>query len=460
MLVWALLGLAACANFKLGPTPPQDAVMPSPIAWWQQFQDPAMDALVAQALTANASIRAGQASLQQARALRDARYASSLPSVGLRGSATRTASESNDGATYLNTGFDARWEMDLFGANRRNIEASEGETQATQAMLRSVQLSVAAEVALAYIQLRGQQAQLEIAQRNLASQEETLQITRWRAQAGLVTSLEVEQAQSATAQTAAQIPSLRTQLAKNRHSLAILTGQRPLALDEVLSAQAPIPSFQIDPAQPIPANTLRQRPDVRAAEHRVRAALARLGAAQAAVYPSFNLGGSLSLSALTLSGLTGGAALAGSLVNSVSLPVINHGSVRKQILAQEAALEQARVAYESTVLGALRDVEDALISLKNDQEKLAFVELSATAANNAALLAQNRYASGLIDFQIVLQTQRTLLSAQDTVANLKTDISAHHVRLIKALGGGWSPTEPPHSPDVPGATPATAPLNP
>jgi len=422
--------------------------MPSPIAWWQQFQDPALDALVTQALASNSSIRAGQASLKQARALRDARYASYLPSVGLRGSATRTASEFDDGATYLNTGFDARWELDVFGANRRNMEASVGETQASQAMLRSIQVSVAAEVALAYIQLRGQQAQLEIAQRNLASQEETLQITRWRAQAGLVTSLEVEQAQSATAQTAAQIPSLRTQLAKNRHSLAILTGQRPLALDEALSTQAPIPAFQLDPAQAIPANTLRQRPDVRAAEHRVKASLARLGAAQAARYPSFNLGGSLSLSALTLTGLTGGASLAGSLVNSISLPVINHGTVQNQILAQEAALEQAHAAYESTVLGALRDVEDALISLKNDQEKLAFVELSATAANNAALLAQNRYASGLIDFQVVLQTQRTLLSAQDTVANLKTDISAHHVRLIKALGGGWSPTDPPDSPEA------------
>jgi NodT family efflux transporter outer membrane factor (OMF) lipoprotein len=285
--------------------------------------------------------------------------------------------------------------------------------------------------------LRGSQAQLAIAQSNLASQQETLQITQWRAQAGLVTSLEVEQAQTAVAQTAAQIPALQTSQAKARHSLAVLTGQRPLDLDSVLTPSQSMPRIQSALAEPIPANTLRQRADVRAAEHRVSAALARVNAAEAARYPSFNLGGSLSLSALTLAGLSNGATLAGSLLGSVSAPLFDGGAANSQVLAQEAALEQSRAAYQATVLTALKDVEDALIALKNDQERLSLQQTAANSASNAALLAQNRYASGLIDFQTVLQTQRTLLGTQDSVASLQAEISADHVRLVKALGGGW-----------------------
>jgi len=264
-----------------------------------------------------------------------------------------------------------------------------------------------------------------------------LQITLWRAQAGLITSLEVEQARTATAQTRAQIPTLNTNLAKSRHSLAVLTGQRPLALDDLLKINQPVPQYAQNLAQHIPAQTLRQRADVRAAEHRISAALARVNAADAARYPSFNLSGSLGLSALTLASLTNGATLATSLLGSVSVPLFDAGAAKNQVLAQEAALEQTRAAYQTTVLAALKDVEDALVSLDGNQKRLTHLQSAASAADNAALLASQRYTSGLIDFQTVLQTQRTLLSAQDSVASTQTDISADHVRLIKALGGGW-----------------------
>lgn len=441
------LALAGCATPSTQTDTSETGLMVSNTAasghqpWWDDFQDPLLSQLVNQALQANTSIRSAQAALQQARALRDVSVANAGPNVGLSGSAQRSKSEGSEASNSFTAGLDAKWEIDIFGANRSSIRATEADALASQASLRDVQVSMAAEVALAYLQLRGYQAQLAIAQTNLASQQETLQITQWRAQAGLVTSLEVEQAQTAAAQTAAQIPSLLTSLAQTRHSLAVLTGQRPLELDPLLLPERAVPQANSTMTQQIPAETLRQRADVRAAEYRIRAALARVDAADAARYPSFSLGGSLSLNALTLAGLSNGATLVSSLLGSVSVPLIDGGAAKSQVLAQEAALEQTRASYQNTVLTALKEVEDALITLKNDRERLVLLQQAATSARNADLLAQNRFTSGLIDFQTVLQTQRTLLSAQDSVAILQASLGADHIRLVKALGGGW-PTQP------------------
>ena len=402
-------------------------------AWWGDFNDPLLSQLVEQALQANTSIRSAQAALQQARALRDVKNAGLLPNISVSGGTTRSDIGTSTASTKFSAGLDAAWEIDVFGGKNSTLSASEFDTLASQANLRDVQVSIAAEVALAYIQLRGQQAQLAIARNNLASQSETLQLTDWREQAGLVTSLEVEQAKAAAAQTSAQIPTLTASIAKTRHSLAVLTGQRPLELDLLLSASQPVPKTDELSTTTIPADTLRQRADIRADEHRIQAALSRVDAADAARYPSFKLTGKLDLSTLTLAGLTNGA----SLIGGFSIPLFDAGAGKSQVLAQQAALEQARAAYQNTVLTALKEVEDALISLQADRQRLQLLQQAATAAANAALLAQNRYNSGLIDFQTVLQTQRTLLSAQDSVASLLADLSSDHVRLIKALGGGW-----------------------
>ena len=189
----------------------------------------------------------------------------------------------------------------------------------------------------------------------------------------------------------------------------------------------------------IPAETLRQRPDVRVAEERIAAALSRLAQADAARYPSFRLGGSVGLSALTLGALTNGASVAAALLGSVSVPLLDGGAARAQVRVQEATLEQARTHYEATVLTALQEVEDALVALRGDRERLLRLQEAAQAAGNAALLAQHRYRSGLIDFQSLLETQRTLLSTQDGVASTAASVAAGHVRLYKGLGGGWSP---------------------
>jgi NodT family efflux transporter outer membrane factor (OMF) lipoprotein len=430
-----LQGCASAPTLPAKPVTETTAAALSP--WWRHFNDPLLSQLTEQALQANTSIRSAQAALQQSRALRDVKSASLLPSLTASGSAQRAGTDATAASNSFRAGLDARWELDVFGANQSALNASEADTLAAQASLADAQVSVTAEVALAYIQLRGLQAQLTIAQNNLASQQQTLQITEWRAQAGLITALEVAQARTAAEQTQAQIPTLNASLAKTRHSLAVLSGQRPLELDALLKIIQPVPQTSIKSAHQIPAQTLRQRPDVRAAEQRISAALARVSAADAARYPSFNLGGSLGLSALTLAGLTSGASLASSILGSISVPLLDAGVAKNQVLAQEAALEQARATYQNTVLSALKDVEDALITLASDQQRQLNLQSAADAADNAAQMAMQRYTSGLIDFQTVLQTQRTQLSAQDNLASVQVDISSDHVRLVKALGGGW-----------------------
>ncbi len=431
------IALPAAWSTAASPTSAANDPATSLAQWWQRFNDPLLSTLVAQALQANTSIRSAQAALQQSRALRDVQSAGLLPDVSASGSVQRSKSGGNDASNSFRVGLDASWEPDVFGGKHSAVNAAEADTQVAEATLADVQVSMAAEVALAYIQLRGQQAQAMIARNNLASQNETLQITDWRAQAGLVTSVEVEQARTAREQTSAQIPTLEASMAKTRHALAVLTGQPPEALQALLTDSLAIPQAADDLALSIPAQTLRQRPDVRAAEQRISAALARVSAADAARYPSFSISGSLGLSALTLGALGNGASVVNALLGSVSVPLFDGGAARAQVRAQTAALEQARVAYESVVLTALKDVEDALVALRGDRDRLTHLQSAATAAGNADQLAQQRYNSGLIDFQTVLQTQRALLTTQDSVASTSADISADHVRLYKALGGGW-----------------------
>jgi len=460
-LVWLVAAaLGGCAVQPSTPSSALDTPVPArwsvattePIAgqsvtvlaqWWQRFNDPLLTALVAQALQSNTDVRSAQAALQQSRALRDGKAAGLGPSVNASASAQRSRSGGNDAADAFQVGFDASWEPDVFGGQRSTLNAAEADAQAAQASLAQVQVSMAAEVAVTYIDLRGLQARLAIARSNLAAQMETLQIARWRAQAGLASSLDVEQAVAASEQTSAQIPSLTTSLAQDLSSLAVLTGQPQAALQSSLTTDAArvglVPQAAANLTVAFPAQTLRQRPDVSAAEHRVSAALARVAQADAARYPSFQISGSLGLRALTLGALTNGASVAQALLASVSVPLFDGGAARAQVRAQEAALEQARLAYQSTVLKALKDVEDALVALQGNTERLARLQAASSAAANADLLARQRYASGLIDFRTVLDTQRTLLSTQDGVESTRASLSADHVRLYKALGGGWTP---------------------
>ncbi len=406
-------------------------------AWWRRFGDSTLDRLIADALAANTDIAQAQASLRQSRALANVQSAQLLPALGGSASAQRGKSGSLPAANTFRAGLDASWEVDLFGGQRSAANAATIDAQASAASLGDVQVSVAAEVALAYLSLRSSEAREDIAQRNLASQLETLQITQWRVQAGLATSLDAEQARAAVEQTRAQLPLLQKAAAQSRHQLALLTGRSSDQI--VLAKTAMLPNAPADLALAFPADTLRQRADVRTSQARVEAAAQRIVQADAARLPSLSLSGSLGLSALTLSGLTGGGAAVASLLAGVSLPIFDGGAAKAQVSAQQAAFDAATAGYRASVLTALKDVEDALVALQRDRERLATLQQAADAAGNAALLATQRYSSGLIDFQTVLDTQRSQLGAQDSVASANSEVAADHVRLYKALGGGWQP---------------------
>jgi NodT family efflux transporter outer membrane factor (OMF) lipoprotein len=411
--------------------------------WWQRFDDAQLDRLVQRAVQANTSVATALAALRQAQALRDVAAASLWPTLNTSASAQRGMAGGNSTGSNFQLGFDANWGIDVFGARRAGVDASEASVAASEASLGDMQVQIAAEVALNYILLRTVQARTTIAANNLASQQETLQITLWRQQAGLVTALETEQARAAVEQNRAQLPALRTSMVQTQHALAVLTGQPPAAWPELLAVRSDpamgmsVPQARNDPALGIPAQTLRQRADVRAAEYQVAAALARVGQAQAQRWPSFAIGGSLGLSAATVGALGNASSALGSLLASVTLPVFDGGALRAQVRVQQAALAQVQQTYRAAVLGALQQVEDALVALRGDRLRLTSLRLAADAAGNAALLARQRYSSGLIDFQTVLDTQRTEFATLDGIASASADVGSDQVRLYKALGGGW-----------------------
>lgn len=413
--------------------------------WWRLIDDPLMAELIAEALAASPDMQSARARLREARARRDFAAAERFPELDASASAARIdgSGESGSGTLFnrYGVGLDASWEADIFGGRRRALEAAQADLEASQAELYGTQVSLAAEVALNYVDLRSAQARLATARSNLASQSETLQLTAWRAQAGLASSLNVEQARANNEQTRAALPLLETSIAQSAHRLAILLGKPPAALQERLAPIAPIPAAPDTLVVGIPADTLRQRPDVRAAERVLAAATARVGVAEAARYPNLSFTGSIGLEALQVGRLFDGNAGLSSLAAAIVAPLFDAGRRRQQVEIQDAVREQAQVTYEQTVLLALEEVENALVGLANARARRDALEAAAQAARNAALLARLRYSTGIIDFQVVLDTERSVLVIDDALAAAQAEVAASLVRLYKALGGGWTPAD-------------------
>lgn len=405
--------------------------------WWAAFGDPLLSRLVPQALVAHADLRSAVARVAQARALRAQAAAGAAPSLAAGGSGSASRRDGQASSRSVGATLDAGWEPDLSGGTAAAVAAAQADLESAGATLAFTRTTVAAELVLAYLELRGAQQQLAVAEAHLASQEETLQITRWRAQAGLASSLDVDQAESAAAQTRAQRPALRTTIEQQAHAIAVLLGQPPGTLLAELSVPAALPALPQDFALMLPADLLRRRPDVAAAEARLRAAAARVDAADAQRLPSLSLGGSIGLNALTLSGLASSGVA--SLAASVSLPLLDGGRLRAQVQAQEAAWDEARAGYRAAVLAALQEVEDALVAIRDARAQQAELATAVKAAQRAAELAGSRYAAGLIDFATVLTTRRSLLALQDSAAGVATRLVQQQVRLVKAMGGGWTP---------------------
>jgi len=454
--VLAALTLGACASVRPPPTGDAGVAVPaqwsspvgpggapaaaSLVAWWQRFHDELLAELVGQAIARSTDVETAQARLRQARALRDEAAAALWPTLNATGAVQRSTGASAQAGNLFQAGFDASWEPDVFGGARHALQASEADVRSTAATLGATRVSVAAETATAYLQLRGTQARLAIARDNLESQQQTLQLTQWRSEAGLASSVDVEQARAAAEQTRAQLPPLAASIVQSEHALAVLTGQAPVELQSRLAPAAPLPQLEAGSALAIPAETLRQRPDVQAAELSVRAAAFRVAQADAARMPAVGTRASVAWSALTLGSL-GSSGAAGLLLASLDVPVFDAGARGARVREQQAQLDVARAAWRASVLIALQEVEDTLAVLSTDRDRLAALQQAADAAGNAALLARDRYASGLADFQTVLETQRTQLAAQDGVATTRLDLAVQQVRLYKALGGGWTPAE-------------------
>lgn len=418
--------------------------------WWRQLGDPLLDQLIVEAMTTAPDLRSAQARLRQSRANRDLAVANLFPSLGVSVSANRSGTgAAADGSGTMQTlyaaGFDASWEPSIFGELRDGVAGAEADAAASAASLEATRVSLAAEVALNYVTLRAYQRRLEIARDNLASQGETLQITDWRAQAGLVTTLDVEQARTNLEQSKASIPSLEIGRAEAEHRLAVLIGQIPGTLRGRLLETKPLPRPPSEVAVGIPADTLRQRPDIHAAELTLQAETARTAQREADRYPSLNLSGSWGWQAFSAAGLGGSASLVRSLAGTLSATLVDGGRIRSRIAAQDAIQEQALITYEKTILTALEDVENALAGYAAGREREEARRTAAEAAGNAAVLARTLYEAGAVDFQKVLDTDRTRLTAEDGLAVAEADVLTAVIRIYKTLGGGWrrdSATDP------------------
>ncbi len=415
--------------------------------WWRQFHDPLLDALVTDALAANLDLATARAQLREARARRGLAGAQLGPTLdaSLSGSSSTSSERSGSGATreLYSAGFDASWEPDVFGGLRRGVEAATADVGASTESLRDTRVSLAAEVVRNYVDLRTAERRLAVTEASVAARSETYELTQWRLQAGLVSALDVAQARTDLESARAAIPTFRTAVTEAHNRLAVLLGRSPGELQARLTATAAVPLAGTAAAAGIPADVLRMRPDVRAAERRLAAQTARLGQAEAARYPSFRLSGSIGLEALTFSGLGDSGADTRSLLGSVTAPIFHSGRIVANIEIQNALLEQARLAYEAAVLTALEDVENALVGVANADQRRAQLALAVAAAREAFAIAEHRYATGLADFLSVLDSQRTLLNLEDQLANSTGELAAAQIQLYKALGGGWSPEPEP-----------------
>ena len=420
-------------------------------SWWQSFNDPQLNQLIERALSDNRSIRQAVASVVEARARRGIVAAGFFPAIDGSASASRTdndrdttpglnenSSSFSTGGESYSAGIDAGWELDLFGGQRRSLESSTAQLVATEADLRDVLVTLLGDVALSYVDVRTTQARLAFAERNLASQREVLDIAGWRADAGLATTLDVEQARSSYAQTRAALPSLESALQAALNRLAVLTGQQPGALQSSLREPKPLPVVPLEFVSSVPADVVRRRPDIRAAERRVAAQTAQVGVATAALYPSLTLSGSVGVASSSGSDLLSDSLQTNRFGVGLNIPIFRGGALRQNINAQNALVDQAIASYEATVLGVFEEVENGLTQWVNEQTRRTALAESASSARIARELALAQYNAGLVDFQTVLTADRQLISTEDALAVSDGEVASNLIRLYKAFGGGWS----------------------
>ncbi len=411
--------------------------------WWTVFNDPILDELIQRAADDNRDLQIAIAKVSEARARVDVSRSGRSPKVSFGGGVSAT----NDGSTGFETrarsnmSAEASWELDVFGRIAAQIESTEAEYQATEEDRRDVQVSLFADVARAYLSVRSNQAQLAASERNIASQRETLKLTETRFRDGIASGLDVAQATEVLASSEAQVPTLRIRLSQEINTIALLVGTHPqeLYMDLRTPQAIPVPPTTIGVG--FPAERLRQRPDIRAAERRLAAQTANVGIATTDLYPAFSIGGNFGVSALDGESLFSASSRSFAFGPSVRWNLFDGGQVRAQIRVEDARLEQSILIYERTVLQAIEETETAMTAFIEQRLRVSAIERAAVAARETLRLATNLYKEGLVGFQDVLDAQRRVLSAESEVSEARGLASQNMVSLYKALGGGWDPSE-------------------
>jgi len=414
------------------------AISPATLAaWWKILDDPVLSSLMDRAVAGNLDLEQARARVRESRARSGISRAAVFPVIDATGAVTRSRSGGSETDLYA-AGFDAGWELDLFGGLQRSIEASDADLHASAEGCNNVLVSLLAEVALNYVDTRTYQARLVIAQANVEAQQETCGLIQWRVQAGLSDELALQQARYNLENTRSQIPTLRTGLEETLNRLAVLLGQPPGAIHAELKDRKSIPVTPLEVAVGVPADTLRHRPDIRMAERELAAQTARVGGATADLYPKFSLTGTIGLESLSITDFIDAASQIWRIGPGFSWNIFDAGSIRQNIQVQSALQEQALIQYESTVLDAMEEVENALVAYAQEQQRRKSLKAGKNAARLAAQLATAQYQAGFVDFSNVLDAQRMLLSFEDNLALSDGMVTSNLVRLYKALGGGWA----------------------
>ena len=412
--------------------------------WWKNFDDATLNMLITDALAKNLDVKIALANIKQARAERAGVIASQLPEIDVNTNAARTKNSQNVLSQFgskpynaFNLGFDASWEADIFGG-RRAIEAANATLEVSQENAHDVEVTLLGDVASQYIAVRNYQNQIKIAEANLLSGSNTLELTKSRQKAGLVSDIDVVQAETLMQTTESNIPNLRSAMRSSIHSLEILLAEQPSALDATLAATQPIPISEHSILIGTPASILRNRPDIREAERGIAAATAVKDVAIAEMYPKISLTGMLGLESSQTSNLLNSTSRTWSLGAGALLPIIDFGRIRSDINIADAKQEQVFLNYQKTVLNALKEVENALVTYEQEKNRLESLTESVKAQEINTHLSLERYKNGgLVSFLTVLTAQQALYSAQITQAESRAALSTDLVVLYKALGGGW-----------------------
>lgn len=432
--------------------------------WWMVLDDPILDTLIERAVESNLDLQQAAARVRQARASRGAAESGLFPTVDTSArysrSGTGAGDNDNGGDTNitlpdgtvvnrpgntarstkrdnLRAGFDAAWELDVFGGIRRDVETAKAQEDAAVEDWRNVLVTLVSEVALNYVDLRQFQRQNDIAVKNLALQEQTAGVTRERRKAGFVSPLDVANSEVLVASTRSQLPSLQTQERQAIFNLSVLLGQNPSALLEELSHGGPIPTLPNDVPIGLPSDLLLRRPDIRRAEANAHAATARIGVATADLFPRFTLTAGLGLQGDRFEAMGDRRNYFWSYGPSVSWPLFDAGRIRSNIRVTEASQEEALLAYRSTILAALQEVETALVAYANEQERRQYLIHAVEESRRAVALSTQLYTQGNVEFLDVLSAQRALLNSEDALVQSDRTVVTNLIAVYKALGGGW-----------------------